>query len=80
VNILAAEDSKIAIAAKRDSTAMKTISVLTLVFLPGTFVAVGPLHWSPKKILLTAKESPYLALAFSISKVPRWLTPALMCR
>jgi hypothetical protein len=41
INILVAEDSKkIALAAKRDSTAMKTISVLTMVFLPGTFVAV----------------------------------------
>ena len=41
INILVAEDSKkIAMAAKRDSTAMKTISVLTMVFLPGTFVAV----------------------------------------
>lgn len=41
VNISVAEDSKkIAAAAKRDSLAMKTISTLTLVFLPGTFVAV----------------------------------------
>lgn len=41
VNISVAEDSKrIAAAAKRDSLAMKTISMLTLVFLPGTFVAV----------------------------------------
>ena len=41
VNISVAEDSrKIAAAAKRDSLAMKTVSMLTLVFLPGTFVAV----------------------------------------
>lgn len=41
INILIAEDSKkITLAAKRDSTAMKTISVLTMVFLPGMFVAV----------------------------------------
>ncbi|MCJ1271063.1 hypothetical protein MMC22_010962 [Lobaria immixta] len=40
VNISVAEDSrKIAAAAKRDSLAMKTVSMLTLVFLPGTFVA-----------------------------------------
>lgn len=42
VNISVAEDSKkIAAAAKRDSSAMKTVSILTLVFLPGTFVAVS---------------------------------------
>lgn len=41
VNISVAEDSKkIAAAAKRDSLAMKTVSMLTLIFLPGTFVAV----------------------------------------
>lgn len=41
INILIAEDSKkITMAAKRDSAAMKTISVLTMAFLPGTFVAV----------------------------------------
>lgn len=41
VNICVAEDSKkIAAAAKRDSLAMKTVSMLTLIFLPGTFVAV----------------------------------------
>lgn len=41
VNISVAEDSKkIAAAAKRDSQAMKTVSMLTLIFLPGTFVAV----------------------------------------
>lgn len=41
VNISVAKDSKkIAAAAKRDSLAMKTISTLTLIFLPGTFVAV----------------------------------------
>jgi Mg2+ and Co2+ transporter CorA len=31
----------VAIATKRDSTAMKSISLLTMVFLPPTFVAVG---------------------------------------
>lgn len=41
LNISVAEDSKkIAAAAKRDSLAMKTVSMLTLIFLPGTFVAV----------------------------------------
>ena len=28
---------------RRDSSSMKTIAILTLVFLPGTYVAVGPL-------------------------------------
>lgn len=47
VNISVAEDSrKIAAAAKRDSLAMKTVSMLTLVFLPGTFVAVCFILWS----------------------------------
>lgn len=48
INISIAEDSKkIAAAAKRDSSAMKTVSMLTLVFLPGTFVAVrGLVHMS----------------------------------
>lgn len=41
INLSVAEDSKkIAAAAKRDSSAMKTVSMLTLIFLPGTFVAV----------------------------------------
>ncbi|KAH0538563.1 hypothetical protein FGG08_004851 [Glutinoglossum americanum] len=40
VNISVARDSsRIASASKRDSSAMKTIAVLTLVFLPGTLVA-----------------------------------------
>lgn len=41
INISIAKDSKkIAAATKRDSLAMKTIAILTLIFLPGTFVAV----------------------------------------
>lgn len=41
VNISVAEDSKkIAAAAMRDSSAMKTVSMLTLIFLPPTYVAV----------------------------------------
>ena len=36
------EDQKnIALAAKRDSAAMRVISVITAVFLPGTFTAVS---------------------------------------
>lgn len=36
-----------AIDSKRDSTAMKIIATLTMLFLPGTFVAVGPFPFSP---------------------------------
>ena len=40
VNIRIAEDSRLlARASKRDSVAMKTMSVVTMAFLPGTFVA-----------------------------------------
>ena len=38
---LAADTRRIAAASRRDSAAMKTIAVLTAVFLPGTFVAVS---------------------------------------
>ena len=38
--IMAADSSQIARASKRDSFAMKGLSVLTMVFLPGTFLAV----------------------------------------
>lgn len=42
INIALAADSKqIAMATKRDSSAMKTIALLTMIFLPGTFVAVS---------------------------------------
>ena len=45
VNIAIAEQSrKIAIDTKEDSVAMKTISALTMVFLPGTFVGVSLLE------------------------------------
>src|SRR5262249_29160285 len=41
INIETARDSKsIAVASKRDSASMKTLSILTMVFLPGTFIAV----------------------------------------
>ncbi|KAH6655913.1 hypothetical protein BKA67DRAFT_562158 [Truncatella angustata] len=36
---VAEESAKVAIASKRDSMAMKTVAVLTMIFLPGTFVA-----------------------------------------
>lgn len=40
-NITLAKDSRlIAVAAQRDSKAMRTIAVLTLLFLPGTYIAV----------------------------------------
>ena len=42
LNIEVARDSKsIAAESKRDSSSMKTIAVLTIVFLPGTFVSVN---------------------------------------
>jgi Mg2+ and Co2+ transporter CorA len=34
--------AQIAEATKRDSEAMKTLSILGVVFLPGTFVSVSP--------------------------------------
>lgn len=37
---LAADSSQMARASKRDSSAMKGLAVLTMVFLPGTFLAV----------------------------------------
>ena len=38
---LAADSRQIAAATKKDSSAMKTIALLTMIFLPGTFVAVS---------------------------------------
>ena len=35
------DTKEVAAASKRDSSAMKTIAVLTMVFLPGTFVSVS---------------------------------------
>jgi len=41
INIEVARDSKeIAIASKRDSSAMKVVAFLTTIFLPGTFISV----------------------------------------
>ncbi|KAI0168631.1 hypothetical protein BJ166DRAFT_261172 [Pestalotiopsis sp. NC0098] len=37
--LVAEESAKVAISSKRDSMAMKTVAVLTMIFLPGTFVA-----------------------------------------
>ncbi|KAM0809988.1 hypothetical protein AB5N19_10335 [Seiridium cardinale] len=37
--LVAEESAKVAVASKRDSVAMKTVAVLTMIFLPGTFVA-----------------------------------------
>ena len=42
LNIELTRDSKVlALASSRDSTAMKTVSILSIVFLPGTFLAVS---------------------------------------
>jgi hypothetical protein len=58
--IAVAEDLKdIAAANRQDSNAMKTISMLTMVFLPGTFVSVR-LKFSPRyplPLLLTEGDS-----------------------
>jgi Mg2+ and Co2+ transporter CorA len=36
---------KIAIETKRDSSAMKTVALLGMIFLPGTFIAVSSPSW-----------------------------------
>lgn len=60
VNISVAEDSKkIAAAAKRDSLAMKTVSMLTLIYLPGTFVAVRFLPPPPNPRALFPPKNTY---------------------
>lgn len=42
LNIEVTRDSKvIALASSRDSTVMKTVAILSITFLPGTFVAVS---------------------------------------
>ncbi|KAF2000202.1 hypothetical protein P154DRAFT_204140 [Amniculicola lignicola CBS 123094] len=49
---VAEETALIAVATKRDRAAMKTIAVLTIIFLPPTFVATFPsmpmLNWNPQ--------------------------------
>jgi hypothetical protein len=44
-NLLVQRDNKlnitVAAASQRDNTAMKTISIVTMVFLPGTYIAVS---------------------------------------
>ncbi|KAK8054912.1 hypothetical protein PG993_000139 [Apiospora rasikravindrae] len=45
--VIAEENSKVALSSKRDSMAMKTVALLTMVFLPGTFVAVSFHSLSP---------------------------------
>jgi Mg2+ and Co2+ transporter CorA len=38
---IAKSSQQIAVESRRDNASMKTIAVLTLIFLPGTFVAVS---------------------------------------
>jgi hypothetical protein len=59
------QSTKIAVASKRDSSAMKAIAVLTMLFLPGTAIAVrfGPLN--RYTTILIKYCSPYLAWAAS---------------
>jgi hypothetical protein len=60
LNIEVACDSKsIAEASKHDSSAMKTITVLTIVFLPGTFVAVHVISVIPA--ILSQSDTQYEA-------------------
>lgn len=40
---LAADSRRIALTTQKDSAAMRVISIMTMVFLPGTFIAVGAL-------------------------------------
>jgi hypothetical protein len=41
LNVEVARDSRaVAVASKRDSSAMKTLAIVTMAFLPGTFIAV----------------------------------------
>jgi hypothetical protein len=46
---LAKATAQVAEETRQDSAAMKTIAVLTLTFLPGTFIAVSPLLRTPSK-------------------------------
>jgi nitrate reductase NapE component len=60
---VAIDSAQIAVATKRDSSAMKTIALITILFLPSTFVAVSTafgdkLLW----MLLTVSIPPFLDL------------------
>ena len=59
-----ATDSKtIAIASKRDSSVMKSISLLTMVFLPGTFISVSaPLRRIPLRLCYPLSSSEALLI------------------
>jgi hypothetical protein len=50
---VAEESTKLALAAARDSSAMKSIAVVTMLFLPGTFVSVSYSHLPPLYCTLT---------------------------
>ncbi|KAH9905969.1 hypothetical protein F4778DRAFT_688308 [Xylariomycetidae sp. FL2044] len=54
---LAASSRKIAEAAKRDSSSMKTVAIMTMAFLPGTFIAalfaVPSLDWDSDNTVVT---------------------------
>jgi hypothetical protein len=61
ISILIAKDSRsLAISSKRDSTAMKTIAAVTMVFLPGTFVAtvlaLPAFQWQPHRGLAVHRQ------------------------
>ncbi|KAK6536837.1 hypothetical protein TWF281_001047 [Arthrobotrys megalospora] len=74
LNIELAKDSRmLAIASKRDSSSMKTIAVLTIAFLPGTFVsalfAMPVLNWEAKSYsdVMTEKFWVYWAVTLPMT-------------
>lgn len=48
MRFIAGETKEVAVLTRRDSTDMRTIALVTLTFLPGTFTAVG-LPMAPSK-------------------------------
>ncbi|EPS36405.1 hypothetical protein H072_10093 [Dactylellina haptotyla CBS 200.50] len=74
LNLELARDSRmLAIASKRDSSSMKTIAVLTIAFLPGTFVsslfAMPVLNWEAKSYgdVMTEKFWVYWAVTIPMT-------------
>ena len=66
-----AKDSKlVAIASQRDSSSMKTLAVVTMVFLPGTFIAslfsIPFLYWNPGFGIYWATTLPLTLLTFAV--------------
>ncbi|KAI9870322.1 MAG: hypothetical protein M1830_004380 [Pleopsidium flavum] len=67
---VAADSRSIAQASKRDSSAMKTIAVLTMVFLPGTFISslfAMPLMQWQNDVVLTSRFWIYWAITIPLT-------------